>query len=869
MKSFSVYLETAKRASSSEYYVDYELLKGGLEAFSRRRAALGTVLNDENDNTFVTAEDLNLADRAVSVPPEEARKIVNVLSLSSIFAPEKATATDYVSFGYFEYKEKEKEEGRQIHAVDALSQLSTVERGEFCDMLDKEVEKAAAHYSSQLAFLAKSIDGLVSNNPKDKRMDDITELVSPETIGVELLEVLAYLVVNLITLRQILIRYDACARGYSGMPLSQWYLKRREGSTGCYLTDLFHLDAINNLRDSYEEYLITHLLTTNHKGVNYSRSDVMKQYDQFLALLNKTTESVQKVVGGHISKKDRLISLFLQGSKGLSMEPSFLQMKGKHLKKEMHVLAEWRETQKIIPPEHEEKDFEKMDPENVVPLILNLLSSFLYAMNSYIVEPSSAYYVNALGAPDALAGILVGAMPAAALLSAVGYSVWSTYTFRQPILFAGTLMFVGNILYASAYAHQSISMCLIGRMLTGLGGPKVINRRYMADATPFSFRTMASAAFAMSTALGAALGPGTAVILDMFEFQFTLPFLGVQYFNGMTGPGYLMAVLWLIFTLTMALIFKEPTRTGLEELKQREAAKAKEKPPSSSSLINVQSMESDSETYTYAGKSITCYQEEIPETRSSLDSMLVADGSRDSDSVNSSTQMEHANINYTTSKSSSSKSGCWQHMTRAVVVCMTLIFLKRVALESVMGSTSIVTKNRYGWTIKQVGTLHFVNGLLVVPASIVGGWLSQFYQDRFLAMWLLGSAMTGMLMLIDFSDFVPSDAESFNEGSYWAVGPYRYVAGSLIAFSSVEACESFISSLMSKVIPSALASGTFNSGLLATLIGTGGRAMGDLYIATAAFIDLRNILNLLVIPAACYMGVSIGLIYKNYDLLAV
>ena len=54
MKSFSVYLEKAKRASSSEYYVDYELLKGSLEAFSRRRAALGTVLNDENDNAFVT-----------------------------------------------------------------------------------------------------------------------------------------------------------------------------------------------------------------------------------------------------------------------------------------------------------------------------------------------------------------------------------------------------------------------------------------------------------------------------------------------------------------------------------------------------------------------------------------------------------------------------------------------------------------------------------------------------------------------------------------------------------------------------------------------------------------------------------------------
>ena len=72
----------------------------------------------------------------------------------------------------------------------------------------------------------------------------------------------------------------------------------------------------------------------------------------------------------------------------------------------------------------------------------------------------------------------------------------------------------------------------------------------MADATPFSLRTAASAAFAMCTALGAALGPGMAIILDnMNEFTFYLPGLGTQYFNGMTGPGYFMALNWFIYTV--------------------------------------------------------------------------------------------------------------------------------------------------------------------------------------------------------------------------------------------------------------------------------------------------------------------------------
>ena len=81
--------------------------------------------------------------------------------------------------------------------------------------------------------------------------------------------------------------------------------------------------------------------------------------------------------------------------------------------------------------------------------------------------------------------------------------------------------------------------------------------------------------------------------------------------------------------------------------------------------------------------------------------------------------------------------------------------------------------------------------------------------------------LLGMLLLVDISDMMDhSTSENFNEGHWLAVGPGRYIAGSLIAFSGIEACESYVASLMSKVVPSALAVGTFNSGLLATLVGT-------------------------------------------------
>lgn len=116
--------------------------------------------------------------------------------------------------------------------------------------------------------------------------------------------------------------------------------------------------------------------------------------------------------------------------------------------------------------------------------------------------------------------------------------------------------------------------------------------------------------------------------------------------------------------------------------------------------------------------------------------------------------------------------------------------------------------------------LHLINGCIVIPVSILAGWLSQFYEDRFLATWLLVVTCLGMLLLVDPTDFVNHDNKGYNEGHWLAVGPVNYIVASLIAISGIEACKSYVASLISKVVPSALALDTFNSGLLTTLVRT-------------------------------------------------
>lgn len=315
----------------------------------------------------------------------------------------------------------------------------------------------------------------------------------------------------------------------------------------------------------------------------------------------------------------------------------------------------------------------------------------------------------------------------------------------------------------------------------------------------------------MATALGAALGPGMAILLDrMNEFEFWLPGLKEQYFNGMTGPGYFMALSWFIYTVCIVFFFGEPTRSGLEELRQREESSGGHTTTDSKK----ESLLDEVELAAMSGDKKELSLDEVLERQDSLSLDGDEDNYVDDASLNLEEEMSRADSSAHDKGYSYRYCSCIRNMTRPVVICMSLIFMKRIALESIVGSTSIITKNRYGWDIKSVGTLHLVNGIIVIPVSVFSGYLSTLYEDRYMSIWFLAITLFGMAFLFDPTDLLDHEgSETYNEGQPMAVGPARYITGSLIAFSGIEACESYVASLMSKVVPSALAQGTFNSGL--------------------------------------------------------
>lgn len=664
--------------------------------------------------------------------------------------------------------------------------LSIHERDAFSDILQKELSQAANFYKHtilpDLNFLVDGRDGEAARHA--------------------LIEAAIFFVTTVITFRQAMIRYDAFRRTFDGTPLTEWHYQMEQNES---VHSVFQWDELVRLQNRLLER-------------DPDENELVATMGKLQNLLSLTEDSVQRSVSGHIVFRDKFLSsirnyfLFGLQSYGLAMEPQILVLRGRHLKQELRAVAHIRQMEQAA-----SNDSNELPMRNRFPLVLNLLSCFLYMMNNYIIEPSSAYYANALGTSDALSGIMIGGAAWFALISSVMYSFWTNHSYKNPILFSAVLQMVGNLLYATAFSFGSMSLCLLGRALTGLGAPRVINRRYVADATPFQYRTIASAAFCLATAIGSALGPGFAIILDAIP-DWDVEFLGIRhYWNGMTAPGYFMAAMWLLYAITVLFTFHEPLRSGLAELKRREKAQA---------LIH--EVESDDE---------------------------------DADSVGSGTNdrvyRNEAVFSF------------WPGLTRAVLLTMSLIFMKRVALESIVGSTSVITKNRYGWSIQNVGTLHLVNGILVIPVSAFAGWLSTRYEDRVLATAFLVLTLAGMLPLIDITDFQGAEAQGYNEDQILSVGPIKYIAGSLIAFSGIEACEAYVASLMSKVVPSSLATGTFNSGLFATLVGTGGRASGDLFITLMGLISIRHLLNLLIIPGSVLVAISIALIQANYEILGV
>lgn len=214
--------------------------------------------------------------------------------------------------------------------------------------------------------------------------------------------------------------------------------------------------------------------------------------------------------------------------------------------------------------------------------LLNLASSGLYMCNYNVTTPTSGLYAKRLGFDEAHAGIIIGMTPTAVIFSSVLYSWWSSYSYKRALIFASTCCAIGNLIYAFALPCDSLTMVLLGRLMTGFGSARSINRRYVADYYSIEERTAGMADFVSASAFGMSVGPGLAAFLS-FVTPSGKNHVG-RWWTVETAPGYIMFVLWCIYLCGNILFFEEPDRLQKsfakeEKVKQREKESLDERTP--------------------------------------------------------------------------------------------------------------------------------------------------------------------------------------------------------------------------------------------------------------------------------------------------
>lgn len=309
---------------------------------------------------------------------------------------------------------------------------------------------------------------------------------------------------------------------------------------------------------------------------------------------------------------------------------------------------------------------------------LNLISTFLYMTNYYIVAPTCGVYAEQLGSSSAMGGIIIGMTPLAALTASILYAWWSNHSYKSALLFASFCCLLGDLMYALALHYHSLSMVIVGRYLNGFGSARAINRRYIADTFSRRERTAASAAFVTAGALGMAFGPAIAAILGQLSYSGDV-------WNVHTSPGWIMFLMWSIYFMCTMLYFKDP--------KQNKSMSKKRKVLSSSS---------------HATDSMITNSEKSP--------LLPVNGIYDEKQVDAE------------KKTGQKLPSLWKNTP--VISTLWNYFVLKLVLECLLSSSSVLTSFYFDWNLTKSGFLLAVLGLLMFPANLLVAQMSHRYEER-------------------------------------------------------------------------------------------------------------------------------------------
>ncbi|PWZ18049.1 SPX domain-containing membrane protein [Zea mays] len=698
---------------------------------------------------------------------------------------------------------------------------------DFSKMLDDQIEKIVLFLLEQQGMLASRIEELGKQRAILQDQPDISGIAelreAYREVGIDLIKLLKFVDLNATGIRKILKKFDK----RFGYRFTDYYVTSRSNHPYSQLQQVFKHVGVG---------AVVGALSRNLAELQERQGSYLSIYDQPSSAL-----------------KDPIIDMINSSVDKLTRSTNFLRFLGQHA-----LIVDEESPSTAGEEEIEDQKYHFMS------LMLNLVNTFLYMVNTYIIVPTADDYSVSLGAASTVCGVVIGSMAVAQIFSSVYFSAWSNKSYFKPLVFSSIVLFLGNVCYAMAYDMKSLTVLIIGRLLCGMGSARAVNRRYISDCVPARIRMQASAGFVSASALGMACGPALAGLLQ-WKFK-----IYMVTFNQSTLPGWVMAVAWLLYLIWLWVSFKEPNRaTEVNEAPQN---------PASGQTVDIGQVENglaqpllmDS-----VDKQNEDEDEEVDESEEAAD-----DSRKPATSIGSAYRLLTPSVKvlgYCYAK--------WlllliSYFTNLALVYLnpnngkglvTLIVLKKkskpleievqlliyfmlkYAMEILLSESSVITNHYFSWNTSAVAIFLAILGLTVLPVNaVVGTYISNMFEDRQLLMVSQITLLVGIIF-------------SFKVTSTYSV--VQYVVSALVTFVSAEVLEGVNLSLLSSVMSSRLSRGTYNGGLLSTEAGTLARVVADCTITAAGYLGVGKLLNVTLLPSLVICVASIACTFLTYNSL--
>ncbi|XP_050880677.1 SPX domain-containing membrane protein At4g22990 [Lathyrus oleraceus] len=280
--------------------------------------------------------------------------------------------------------------------------------------------------ASRIANLGEQQDAAQQEQePAIRNMSEQREAY--RTVGQDLLKLLSFVEINAVGLRKILKKFDK----RFGYRFTDYYVKTRANHPYSQLQQVFKHVGLGAVVGALSRNL-------------HDLQDLQGRQGSYLSIYDQPTLPLQ----------DPVIISVKAAVDRLTHSTNFLSFLGQH------ALI----MQEELPAPTDENVDERY---HFTSLILNLVNTFLYMVNTYIIVPTADDYSMHLGAAPTVCGIVIGAMAVAQLFSSVYFSAWSNKSYFRPLVFSSIILFLGNTMYALAYDFNSIWILLIGRLCCG------------------------------------------------------------------------------------------------------------------------------------------------------------------------------------------------------------------------------------------------------------------------------------------------------------------------------------------------------------------------------------------------------------------